>query len=718
MILPSDLPACYKTLSLKLYQVMEHIGFTVEMRDLRMEVRTCREILYTIAYQPAFSVYHFGSSIEGTGIAGPKSDVDSVFINNELPVITECSDASHGKTLLLIQDSNTQAGYAKLQIVYNGIQLFAYNVPTKKNMKSLYTSAFLSPRIDKMNRLVCSYIPPDLPDAARHGPALSSPAGHQIIAKDLVYALNSKKWPDCAAEWLTRQRDYGWPASDLLDKCKSLGCILVPVGHPKSEEYDLQWRVSFSHQEKLLVTQFTSVQLKCYILLKMIKKDILYHFIGRESLSSYHCKTCMFYMIENTPRDFWKPENLLACLLACINTLRSWVDSGVCPNYFIPSENMFERNIYGELQKNLSLSLHHISSADCGFLLHIRSDDLGQLMAFSQTSLGNMPTRHYDHVELFKQSSLMDNLSKISLCRNFSLRDRVTYNLERTIANLHDLVKTLKTTSKITEHTEKETQRAVSVLLPYLELSLTSNLITMAIGQSLGDAEIWRLVSSNKWRELSYQSEPFSPRLKQAAIMYSLGYYQAAAAVLTPLLNKKDYSNCSCDRSFSVFSDVGPICKLTKSAAQEPTKRGAHVNQEPIKDMFTPCVVFLPTETDVTPTAICGEMIRSLGMPPGSRDEGLDYWYDWAIVDGQFLLHFLLYLNHSKLNMASLAAADIDNMEHVINTRNISHRETCLNLLGLVYEEEGCDERAVECYEKSLEIKPEHNAAFWHLLIV
>ena len=47
------------------------------------------------------------------------------------------------------------------------------------------------------------------------------------------------------------------------------------------------------------VTQLSSVQFKCFILLKMINKKIVLRQVPH-SLSSYHIKTCMFYMLENT----------------------------------------------------------------------------------------------------------------------------------------------------------------------------------------------------------------------------------------------------------------------------------------------------------------------------------------------------------------------------------------------------------------------------------
>lgn len=131
----------------------------------------------------------------------------------------------------------------------------------------------------------------------------------------------------------------------MIESCKEFGCIFVPVGHPHSDEQHLQWRISLSRQERFLVTQFNSVQLKCYILLKMIKKEQIHSYV-QDSLSSYHIKTCMMYMIENTPNDFWQPANLLSCTIACLKMISLRVETGICPNYFIPAENMFERRVY------------------------------------------------------------------------------------------------------------------------------------------------------------------------------------------------------------------------------------------------------------------------------------------------------------------------------------------------------------------------------------
>ena len=111
-----------------------------------------------------------------------------------------------------------------------------------------------------------------------------------MVARDNVIALRCQNWPACAIEWCTRRRPYSWPSKELIDSFKQLGCFFVCVGRPLSGENDKQWRMSFSLQERYLVSHFNS--LKCYVLLKIIKNDLISNVVGENTLTSYHCTTC------------------------------------------------------------------------------------------------------------------------------------------------------------------------------------------------------------------------------------------------------------------------------------------------------------------------------------------------------------------------------------------------------------------------------------------
>ena len=209
---------------------------------------------------------------------------------------------------------------------------------------------------------VCSYNPPsDIVQRyqGRHGPALTTDVSESILASDTVFALQCGSQPTCGTEWLHRNRPSNWPTDEMIDKCKRFGCIFVPVRHPDSDEHHLLWRISYSQQERMFVTDFNSVQLKCYVLLKIIKKEIIASHIP-QSLKSYHLKTCMLYLIENIPSSFWRPDNLLKCLTVSLKVLSQWTEKGSCPNYFITAENMFDRHVHGDTKLGLYQILRNL----------------------------------------------------------------------------------------------------------------------------------------------------------------------------------------------------------------------------------------------------------------------------------------------------------------------------------------------------------------------
>lgn len=68
---------------------------------------------------------------------------------------------------------------------------------------------------------------------------------------------------------------------------------------------------------------------------------------------------------------------------------------------------------------------------------------------------------------------------------------------------------------------------------------------------------------------------------------------------------------------------------------------------ELLNRFLQPCGPFLPTETNIIPEVLCFEMLRSAGSTSESRNV-LCYWYDWAVVGGNFSNIFFKYLNHKN----------------------------------------------------------------------
>ena len=641
-------------------------------------------------------------------------DLDTVDVDYILPVETDCSDIPGGNCLLMLQDNDTRAGHAKLQLVYNRVPLYQNNYGILNALHFNIASNMIC-CADKYNRLVISFSPEH--GVERHGPAqYFTFNGPQTM--DIVQAFNLSKLPVCVEEWTSRTRNHNWPSADVLDQCKRLGCLFVPVGHPHSDEQHLEWRLSLSHQERLLVSQFNSVQHKCYILLKLWKKEILPSCIEQESLSSYHCKTCMFYMIENTSSDFWRPDNLLGCFVSCLRLFLLWTTNGICPNYFIPAENMFDRRIHGEIQRKLQQALELTLTADCKYLMRIRTSHIGdRLVSYVTMPLSN------DH--FFSEGILYYVIAKARLLP-FAMVNILTKQLcmetcfsvtsQRCLKNIYNFTQQLKLTNRITEHTVEETKRAISYFVPYLELHLMTGIIALAEQQGRTREEIWQFLFSDSWHQLSLKSN-ISVKLRQASLMYMFEYYHVSLDILASIELRSVLSECFCyidNESMACSTEE----EIISAFAVRPNLTVEHMANR----VIVPCIVFLPTEGNVTPDAIRYEMVRFADDTPGYTG-GLRFNYlrECAVVDGLFLYYFLLYLNHSKLNMGSHVRADISNMNYTINARDrfgrvkCSHREACLNILGWVYKDQGCIETAMECFRRSLEMKPRGNAAVWHL---
>ena len=270
------------------------------------------------------------------------------------------------ESLLLIQDEITPAGYAKLQWTENGM----VSMDTARDNCA----------IDFFGRPVLAnnvYFE-DMTHDHRSGPAGTTLAKRGFTDLDYVPAFQCTSWPTQAKPWIHKFRSLKWPSVETINDFKTYGCFLVPVGQPFSSEKELQWRLSFSIQERKLMMALNAIQYKSYVCMKMIKNDFIKPFVKGKALTSYHCKTCLFYMLEVTEEKFWTEENLIYCVQMGINTLKTWVQNRFIPNYFIPEENMWKGS--NEAQSQLLATLDGILQQGPGFVFQLHCDHLGKLI--------------------------------------------------------------------------------------------------------------------------------------------------------------------------------------------------------------------------------------------------------------------------------------------------------------------------------------------------
>ena len=699
----------HKFLSLALFGVLEDLGATIETRNVHMEAAILTEILDTIAALSG-SFYVFGSSYEGTYTKGLRPDFDVAYILLDMPVITDIANCPSSNSYLLVPEE--QPGYVRLQLVHNGDVQWGPCPELKLDM-------FHNLSVDMNNRVCLVQNSEGFMRTEMHrkeGPAIHMDAVKNRTSSDTVVALACTDWPECAQEWLSRKRIHGWPSKELIKQCKSLGFIVVSASHPASDEKQFQWRISFSHQERLLVTQFNSVQLKCYILLKIIKKELIKQDIKEDTLTSYHLKTCMLYILENTPSELWVPENLVGCLIMCLRQIRLWIRDEKIPNYFIPGENMLDRITKPGLRRKLADRIDWTLNCEINHVLcKLQIGEIGD-------RLMRLRKRQID--PLLSQIWRVRSLTNLLMCMGGTLNvirfmhvyqpyigcllyDRDSRFKLMNKALVHS-ISDLAGTRRITIHTKEETRRVLSMILPFLHLSLLSCEIVQRIDKPTEAVQY--ILKDNA----GFRADPIysSANLKQASALLMLGYQQLSLKVLSSFTIADKFAMCDCYDSAVI---TGLNKQLLLQAAQD---RQDITAIELLRDFFQPCVHFFPHEQQITPVAINYEMIRSYVTPLELLQKHclrIPRWYMWGVVDGHFLQLFLMYLNHKNLGQNSQATVDVKKMIRLLNYKTVCHRETCLNLLGYVHRGRGEITRAVQCFDTSLQTNPHCNTAFWHL---
>ncbi|CAG2187853.1 unnamed protein product [Mytilus edulis] len=156
-----------------------------------------------------------------------------------------------------------------------------------------------------------------------------------------------KTLPPVLLKWANRTRKT-WPLQSTIEEALEQGChvISLPSKISSDEFTEVEFRLGYGAMEKLLTESLNDCQKQCYILLKITLKEYIEpQFPEEDIVSSYVMKMLIFWMSEETDSDTWRPECLLDCLDMCLGRLFDWVESGYCPNFFIPEYNLFRTKL-------------------------------------------------------------------------------------------------------------------------------------------------------------------------------------------------------------------------------------------------------------------------------------------------------------------------------------------------------------------------------------
>ncbi|XP_063447690.1 uncharacterized protein LOC134727242 [Mytilus trossulus] len=171
-----------------------------------------------------------------------------------------------------------------------------------------------------------------------HGPCVSDETEQGLC--DITVCLRCPVLINQAQPWIKRER-Y-WPSPCLVSRLCSYGTLFVLIGCKDSSNEHLEWRISFSVAEKLLIFSFTHTQFLCYALMKLLLKQIIDNGNFKGLLCSYFMKTVVFWVCEESNPSIWRSENLWPCFMKCLKRLIYCITYKCLPHYFIIANNLFE----------------------------------------------------------------------------------------------------------------------------------------------------------------------------------------------------------------------------------------------------------------------------------------------------------------------------------------------------------------------------------------
>ncbi|KAL3847823.1 hypothetical protein ACJMK2_018715 [Sinanodonta woodiana] len=587
-------PENFSSVSERLSYILDNVGFSREDRNRKITVANDIEVLcnITICLKRKKRKYVFGSRGEGSTGPGLQSDIDYVYQCNRTKVVTDLSQCQpEMNNLLMVKDNHTHPGYVKLQWIrispdYTPVPVYMEaNIDDFTAIDSLYRTAVTN-------------------TLHHHLSTVSGPAWHhhgdiKEYSIDSVFAFRCSQWPQEGFEWFLRRRQNGWPKSIQIEKARKLGCFVTPAGHPHSFECLVEWRLSFSITERELTRSFEDTTMKVYILLKMIKKTYIEPYVG-DAFSSYHCKVCMFWMRERTPHELWSNENLLQCLVLCIKHLYEWTTTGFCPDYFIVTNNIYDRKIIGAVRKELEQIFRNLLSSNGMFLFGIQCCNLGHLMSeqMSRFDYWIVPSICEETV------NYMLTLEAARECR-FSILQYIPQHYTALVDYLDRIMYASKHLPHIMQYTLKH-----SMMIVCSQLGFCIAIMCKENAHHMSQEQVDYLVTlASSCLSLGINSDAASVRLKLCGLGMELGNHNVIETYL---------HHISDHHMNYIFSRTIHACNILECNAEskiERLLRNKYNIEELLQTQTSFSVVYLPTEMSITPKPLRMEIFRSVGAP-------------------------------------------------------------------------------------------------------
>ena len=514
-------------LSKTLCEVLDNLGFTSEFRKWCLEVADTQDMLHDVmaAYNAQYITTKIdyrtrcaASIVDGTFRASLSSDMDQLTI-----IQTEKIGGSGDNTAPyhMIHGKN-HSGYVKIRArnkssINKNMNIFKHKIDGTGNL--VLTNELSNAMPVKQSPL----------NLSKAGPAQSISTQKRVIGCDFVNAYECNSWPKVAYEWFCRRRRHNWPLQETVEEFRTMSCYVVAVGHPHSTtDRHLLWRLSFSRQERHLLMNLSDVQYKCYVILKMIKEEIITPRAGK-SLTSYHCKTSLFYTIEGNDQGIWRPGELLECVRKCLQRLLSWTKEGFCPNYFLPKSNLFAGKVEGDTISELKRVLNElvqclptvISEMKCECILH-----------WIQCIKEKNELKRQKLISLADQglTKCVTGILAASICFITTIYG-TWFFMTTSSGAVKEISKSIDAICSQYKRQQAHIREALDLMLSYLHTGLASHLVCQAL-QNNNPHRDWYIVAAVNHFIRAMALEDKISRLKLANVLIVTGYRECAARVL------------------------------------------------------------------------------------------------------------------------------------------------------------------------------------------
>jgi len=691
-------PGFFLHLSEVLFFVLDCVGVNTWVVERRRDTFLHREAMWNVRFQlegDDNTTYHFGSQSEGTTTPGLQSDTDMLITLNDWNIMYSMADWQQGKAnFLMVRYADTPPQHYMLQLYRPNLPLPVTHMHHPDFVTDSQGRVFLS------NMLMVRVAAAEWGDAhLRRGPSNSDRED-----MDYVYALKCKTLPSEIMSWFTKMGQAYWPSQETFEAAKKCVCFLVPDGYHGSVNKNTEWRITPNLIERLLMFSLNIVQIKCLVVLKIIKQQEFVKYIHHTNckFTTFHCKTALFFTLERTPPTLWTKCRLIECIVKCLQTILEFLNQGECPHFIVEGVDLFDGKLCRKCQLSLEQALQGMIQDDMHVLFHLQSDDLGQRLMLLPHEVRPYPGDNVNAAVCGKLARDMfdmylQNVTDVCYMLCNSEEPELCISLDNGITMLENLAINLSAT-----HYHKHFIKLMVKYLTSIKASVKSSGSIQSAQPHPQD--IWQLYGE------SLNTDVASSKLKLASMHYCRGELRRAESVLNEV-------------EFDLDDSVQPVCgcrdivkdNLSKSFCEYTVQNYSH---EQLTKKLAFCVRFLREEKLCAPQFLWCEMYRAVGDDVDHRKRAERYWMDWAEVDARPFLLYLQYLTYRGLGVRHRQLEAFHGLEDMVTASDkihqFHHPETVINLFGHCCELEGNVYRALEAYNASLHVQPRNNAANLH----